>query len=136
MVDMQYGVFLADCPARTTLEVIGGSWSPVVITALGERRRRYTELLDRVGGISRKVLTQVRRRLEHDGLVMRTASLSTPRVAHYRLTALDELNPTTKPLSHTNILPEHQQTADRHAAKSAGHLVPMADQDVTSHAPH
>lgn len=87
---MQYDVFLADGPARTTLEVIGGSWSAIVITALGERPRRYTELLDRIGGISRKVLTQVLRRLEHDGLVMRTASPTTPRVAHYRLTALGE----------------------------------------------
>ena len=34
------------------------------------------------------------------------------------------LNPTTKPLSHSNILPEDQQTADCHAAKNTGHLGP------------
>jgi DNA-binding HxlR family transcriptional regulator len=87
---MQFDVFLADCPARTTLEIIGGNWSAVVITALGEKPRRYTELLDRVGGISRKVLTQVLRRLERDGLVTRSPASSAPRGTFYELTALGE----------------------------------------------
>jgi DNA-binding HxlR family transcriptional regulator len=86
---MQYDVFLADCPARTTLEVIGGTWAAVVITALSERPRRYSELSDRIGGISRKVLTEVLRRLERDGLVVRTtASSDAPATTHYRLTDL------------------------------------------------
>jgi DNA-binding HxlR family transcriptional regulator len=87
---MQYDVFLADCPARTTLDVLGGNWSVVVITALGEERRRYTELLARIGGISRKVLTQVLRRLEQDGIVERTVTSSGPRAVHYALTPLGE----------------------------------------------
>jgi hypothetical protein len=45
-----FDVFLADCPARTTLALIGDTWSVVVIMALGERPRRYSELLERIGG--------------------------------------------------------------------------------------
>jgi hypothetical protein len=48
----QFDVFLADCPARTTLALVGDSWSVVVIMALGERPRRYGELIERIGGIS------------------------------------------------------------------------------------
>jgi DNA-binding HxlR family transcriptional regulator len=74
-------VFLADCPARTTLALVGDTWSVVVIMALGERPRRYTELLERIGGISRKMLTQTLRRLERIGLIERDAPT-------YRLTEL------------------------------------------------
>jgi DNA-binding HxlR family transcriptional regulator len=66
-------VFLADCPARTTVALVGDAWSVVVIMALGERPRRYTELLERIGGISRKMLTQTLRRLEGNGLIERDA---------------------------------------------------------------
>ena len=88
---VEFDVFLADCPARTTLDVIGGTWSVVVITALGEEPRRFTELLDRIGGVSRKVLTQTLRRLEQDGLVERASSASAEgTVTRYALTALGE----------------------------------------------
>jgi DNA-binding HxlR family transcriptional regulator len=52
-----FDLFLADCPARTTLALVGDTWSVVVIMALGERPRRYSELLERIGGISKKMLT-------------------------------------------------------------------------------
>jgi DNA-binding HxlR family transcriptional regulator len=77
----EFDVFLADCPARTTLAVIGDTWSVVVIMALGERPRRYSELLERIGGISKKMLTQTLHRLRRNGLVAREA-------AGYRLTDL------------------------------------------------
>ena len=69
----QFDLFMADCPARTTLALVGDSWSVVVIMALGERPRRYTELLERIGGISKKMLTQTLRKLERNGLVHRDA---------------------------------------------------------------
>jgi DNA-binding HxlR family transcriptional regulator len=65
----EFDLFLADCPARTTLALVGDTWSVVVIMALGERPRRYGELLERIGGISKKMLTQTLRRLERNGLV-------------------------------------------------------------------
>ena len=77
----EFDVFLADCPARTTLALVGDTWSVVVITALGERPRRYTDILERIGGISKKMLTQTLRKLERNGLIERDG-------AEYRLTAL------------------------------------------------
>jgi DNA-binding HxlR family transcriptional regulator len=52
-----YDVFLADCPARTTLELISDTWSVVVLVGLAHGPRRYSYLLDRAGGISKKMLT-------------------------------------------------------------------------------
>lgn len=77
----EFDVFLADCPARTTLSLVGDTWSVVVIAALGEQPRRYGELLDRIGGISKKMLTQTLRRLERNGLIGHEG-------ASYRLTEL------------------------------------------------
>jgi DNA-binding HxlR family transcriptional regulator len=77
----EFDVFLADCPARTTIGLVGGTWSVVVIMALGERPRRYSELLERIGGISKKMLTQTLQKLERNGLIERDAP-------SYRLTGL------------------------------------------------
>ena len=63
-------MFLADCPARTTLDVIGHTWSVVAIVALGERPMRHGELLERIGDISKKMLNQTLRRLQVNGLVV------------------------------------------------------------------
>lgn len=65
----EFDVFMADCPARTTLDLVGDTWSVVVIMALGEQARRYSELLERIGGISKKMLTQTLHRLERNGLI-------------------------------------------------------------------
>lgn len=67
----EFDVFLADCPARTTLEVIGHTWSVVVIVALSERSMRHGELLERIGGISKKMLNQTLWRLQSNGLAVR-----------------------------------------------------------------
>ena len=86
----EFDVFLADCPARTTLEIVGDRWSVVVVVALGERPRRFTELQERIGGISKKVLAEVLRRLQRAGVVERTVLPTAPRGVRYSLTPLGE----------------------------------------------
>jgi len=81
-------VFLADCPARTTLDLIADTWSIVVVFALGEGPRRYSELRKQIGGISKKMLTQTVRKLERNGLVERRVLPTAPVGVEYRLTAL------------------------------------------------
>ncbi len=83
-------LFLGDCPARTTLEVVADTWTVVILTTLGERPHRHVELRQRIGGISSKVLTQTLRRLEANGLVARRSLATAPRGVEYRLTALGE----------------------------------------------
>ncbi|MEX5710475.1 MULTISPECIES: helix-turn-helix domain-containing protein [unclassified Parafrankia] len=83
-----YDVFVADCPARSTLEVIADTWSVVVVYALGDGPRRYSDLRDRIGGISKKMLTQTLRKLERRGIVERRNLATVPKGVEYRLTDL------------------------------------------------
>jgi DNA-binding HxlR family transcriptional regulator len=87
---VRYDVFLADCPARTTLSLVADAWSVVVVHALGEQPRRYGELQERIGGISNKMLTQTLRKLEHNGLVQARRLRTAPPGVEYRLTELGE----------------------------------------------
>ncbi|WP_326800072.1 helix-turn-helix transcriptional regulator [Streptomyces sp. NBC_01808] len=81
-------VFLADCPARLTLEVISDKWSMVTLYALGSRPWRHGELRELIGGVSSKVLTQTLRRLERYGMVRRHEYAEVPRRVEYELTEL------------------------------------------------
>lgn len=87
-VVVAYDVFLADCPARTTLGLIADTWSVVVVVALGRGPARYTELHDTIGGISKKMLTQTLHRLGDNGLVERHTLRTAPPGTEYRLTEL------------------------------------------------
>lgn len=78
--------FLADCPTRLAVEILADKWSTLVIYALSQAPRRHGELVDVVGGVSRKVLTDTLRRLQRYGLVERLAGRS--RHIEYRLTDL------------------------------------------------
>jgi DNA-binding HxlR family transcriptional regulator len=81
-------VFLADCPARLAVEIIADRWAVVTIYALSRGPRRHGELVELIGGISRKMLTQTLRRLERHGLVARTAFNEVPLRVEYELTPL------------------------------------------------
>jgi DNA-binding HxlR family transcriptional regulator len=85
-----YDVFLADCPARTTLGLVADTWSVVVVFGLRRGPRRYSDLRDRIGGISNKMLTQTLRKLERSNLVERRTLPTAPAGVEYRLTALGE----------------------------------------------
>jgi DNA-binding HxlR family transcriptional regulator len=87
---MRSDVFLADCPARTTLNLVADTWSVVVVFGLGRGPLRYTELRDRIGGISNKMLTQTLRKLERGNLVARRTLRTAPAGVEYRLTPLGE----------------------------------------------
>ncbi|MEO3806094.1 helix-turn-helix domain-containing protein [Nonomuraea sp. B1E8] len=83
-------VFLADCPARLAVEVIADKWSVVVLYALSRGPRRHGELVELIGGISKKMLTQTLRRLQNYGLVGRRAYAEVPPRVEYELTDLGE----------------------------------------------
>lgn len=76
--------FLADCPTRLAVEIISDKWAVLVLFGLSQQPRRHGELVDLIGGISRKVLTQTLRRLQQYGLVERRAEAQ----IEYRLTDL------------------------------------------------
>ncbi len=80
--------FLADCPGRLAVELIADKWTAVVLSGLSEGPVRHGELIEMIGGISRKMLTQTLRRLQAHGLVRRHAYAEVPPRVEYELTPL------------------------------------------------
>src|SRR5262245_23984195 len=79
--------------AREILDHIADKWSIWVIYVLGSGGRlRFSRLLKEVEGVSQKMLTKTLRRLERDGLVVRTMYLEVPPRVEY------ELSPTGRDL--------------------------------------
>ena len=85
---LPFDVFNPNCPSRTVLDLIGGRWTVLVIGALEDGPRRFGQIERAAGGISAKVLTQVLRALECDGLVTRRVFAEVPPHTEYELTAL------------------------------------------------
>ncbi|MFC1406350.1 MULTISPECIES: helix-turn-helix domain-containing protein [Streptacidiphilus] len=81
-------VFLADCPARLAIEIIASKWAVVTLFALSDGPLRHGELVELIGGVSRKVLTQTLRRLQSHGLVERQVYAEAPPRVEYSLTEL------------------------------------------------
>lgn len=70
---------------------VADKWTMLIIEALHEHGTlRYTQLRKVVGGISQKMLTQTVRRLEEDGLVLRTVHPVIPPHVDYTLTPLGD----------------------------------------------
>lgn len=61
-----------DCPMRAAMTAIGGKWSLILLYWLDGGPRRFNELQRLVPDISHKVLAEVLRTLEDEGLVTRT----------------------------------------------------------------
>ncbi|WP_240770221.1 helix-turn-helix domain-containing protein [Nocardioides sp. GY 10127] len=87
-LDLPPDPFAADCPTRTVLDRVGDRWTMLVLLLLAERTHRFSELSRTIQGISPKVLTQVLRGLERDGLVVREVHAEVPPRVEYTLTDL------------------------------------------------
>jgi DNA-binding HxlR family transcriptional regulator len=76
--------------AREVLERVTAKWPLSVMRVLAEANGplRFSRVLERVQGISQKVLTQTLRTLERDGLVTRTLYPQVPPRVEYELTTL------------------------------------------------
>ncbi len=78
-------VFAAGCSSRDNLCLLGNKWSLLILRALGGGALRFTDLHQRVGGISQKMLAQTLRGLEAKGLVLRRVYPETPVRIEYSL---------------------------------------------------
>jgi DNA-binding HxlR family transcriptional regulator len=70
------------------LDRIGDTWSVLVVLALRDGSRRYSELAEHIEGVSQKMLTQTLRGLERDGLLTRSVQATVPPRVDYALTDL------------------------------------------------
>ena len=75
-----------DCGIRVVLDRVGDKWSVLIVVELSGGARRFGELQRAVDGISQRMLTLTVRRLERDGLVIRTVYPTVPAQVDYRLT--------------------------------------------------
>lgn len=75
-------------PARRLLNLIADKWTPIVLYCLAGGTRRFGEMQRRIPGLSKKMLIQVLRGLERDGLVHREVFQVVPPKTEYTLTAL------------------------------------------------
>ena len=73
---------------RGILDRIGDKWTLLVIATLHGQRMRFGELMQRVPGISQRMLTLTLRHLERDGLVGRSAFAEVPPRVEYELTPM------------------------------------------------
>jgi len=85
---MSYDTFRRDCPSHTVLETLSNKWLYLVVGALRRGPHRFSELQQRLEGVSPKMLTQTLRMLERDGLVRREVFAVVPPRVDYELTAL------------------------------------------------
>jgi DNA-binding HxlR family transcriptional regulator len=84
----EYDAFLAGCPSRQLLDVLTDKWVTLVMVALRNGPRRYSQVARAVAGVSQKMLTQTLRNLERNGLLTRTVEPTVPVTVTYELTDL------------------------------------------------
>jgi len=80
----------ANCPSRRVLEHVTSRWGVLVLAALLDGTRRFSELRRTVGGVSEKMLAQTLQALERDGFVHREAHPVIPPHVDYSLTPIGE----------------------------------------------
>ncbi|MFF3256083.1 winged helix-turn-helix transcriptional regulator [Actinacidiphila glaucinigra] len=87
-VRSSYNAIIQGCPTNLLLSRIGDKWAGLLLIALHDGPRRYSDLGRRIPAISQKMLTQTLRSLERDGLVTRTVTPAVPVRVDYELTPL------------------------------------------------
>lgn len=77
---------IPECPVEMTLQLIGDKWKVLILRDLMTGTKRFSELMRSVTGISQKVLTSNLRKMETDGLLIRTIYPEVPPKVEYTLT--------------------------------------------------
>lgn len=76
------------CPVTATQRILMGKWKLSILWILHRKTRRFNELQKLMPSISRCVLTQQLRELEHDKLINRKVYREVPPKVEYSLTKI------------------------------------------------
>ena len=76
------------CPVETTLELIGGKYTALILWYLSENSLRFSQLRKVIGNATPKMLTQQLRELEAQSLIHREVYPVIPPKVEYSLTDL------------------------------------------------
>lgn len=74
------------CPSRAVLDHVTSRWGVLILVALLDGTRRFSELGRQVAGVSEKMLAQTLQALEADGFVHREVYAVVPPRVEYSLT--------------------------------------------------
>jgi DNA-binding HxlR family transcriptional regulator len=80
--------YSADCPTRQILDRVGDKWAVLILLLLRQQPLRFNRLRREIEGISQKMLSQVLKSLERDGLIRRRAIATVPVTVEYSMTPL------------------------------------------------
>ena len=81
-------VLSSQWPSREILEHLTSKWSVLVLRCLNDGVQRFSELRNRIAGISEKMLAQTLKVLEQAGFILRTVYPEVPPKVEYQLTIL------------------------------------------------
>jgi len=98
------------CALSLCVSYLSGEWTPNILWYLAAQPRRFSELKRDLAGVSAKVLTQRLKRLQADGLILRSSVGSSPPSVEYSLTELGhELRPALVSLVRVGELIKHRK---------------------------
>ena len=81
-------LFDTTCAGHQMLEHIANKWTILIVYALTQGKKRYSELKQQIVGVSPKMLIQTLRNLERRGLIQREVYPTVPPRVEYSLTSL------------------------------------------------
>ena len=80
--------YSADCPTRQILDRVGDKWAVLILLLVRDEPMRFNALRRAIEGISQKMLSQVLKSLERDGLIKRRVIATVPVTVEYSITPL------------------------------------------------
>jgi DNA-binding HxlR family transcriptional regulator len=80
--------YAADCPTRKILDRVGDKWAVLILLLVRDDAMRFNALRRSIEGISQKMLSQVLKSLERDGLIRRRVFATVPVTVEYSITPL------------------------------------------------
>ena len=103
------GCHICFCPLEGVIDVISKKWALLIVNALGNRERlRFNGLMEELGGISPKTLSDTLKELQTEGLIKRESFAEIPPRVEYSLTQDGvELRKAIVPLLKWAALREH-----------------------------
>jgi len=81
------GDHICFCPLEGVIDVISKKWALLIVNALGNNGRlRFNSLMEELGGISPKTLSDTLKELQAEGLIKRESFAEIPPRVEYSLT--------------------------------------------------
>lgn len=81
---------IKNCPMRSTLQIIGGKWKPLILQQVNGKTRRFGELQRVIPEITKQMLTKNLRELESNSIIYREVYAEVPPKVEYSLTKKGE----------------------------------------------